>query len=186
MKRLYTACLVCLLFVGASTLETLALNVRPKQPQTKRLSSVYALAGEFRTVEANLLWLKADQYHHEFEQANTNWTKDTDLLGLLNLITDLDPHFIEAYSSGAVIYARGSKAPHKAIEYLDEGIRFNPDAWELHRIAAIIYARQLNQPIKALPYARAAARYAETDFDRQIALRLLRTVERMAAEHKAN
>jgi hypothetical protein len=184
MKRSRVVCLAGLLFVVTSALEISAVRARPSQAEPKRLSSVYALAGEFRTVAANLMWIKADQYHHEFIEHNPDWTKDKDVLGLLNLITDLDPHFVEAYSTGAVIYAYGAGDPKQACAFLDEGIRSNPRAWDLQRTAAIIHARRLHDPRRALPYARAAVRYCDSPFDKPVVERLLRTIERMALESK--
>lgn len=185
MKRLGLAITIAALLTGLCILENGAIDARPKQAQPKRLSSVYALAGEFRTVAANLMWIKADQYHHEFIEKNPDWTQDKDLLGLINLITDLDPSFVVAYSSGAMIYAYGCDNPERAVDYLNEGIAANPRAWELHRIAAIVYARRLRDPARALPYARAAARYCDNGFDKRVVLRLLHTLERMAAAKNA-
>lgn len=175
-----SAALVAALFAGMSVVENGAVSSRPSQARSERLSSVAALAGEFRTVAANLLWIKADRYHHEFAERNPDWTQDTDLLGLLHMITDLDPRFEEAYSSGAIIYAYGSERPKRAIAYLSEGISHNPRSWDLHRVAAIIYARRLRDPARALVHARAAVTYCDSDSDKPIMRRLLRTIRRMA------
>ena len=60
------------LFGGMCIIENSAVRARPAQPQDQT-SAVYKLAGEFRTVFANLLWIKADKYHHEFIQHDPNW-----------------------------------------------------------------------------------------------------------------
>jgi hypothetical protein len=185
MKRVKFAIVIVALFAAAALMEIGAVRARPTQAQPKRVSSFYALAGEFRTVAANLMWIKADQYHHEFVEKNPDWTKDRDLLGLLHIITDLDPAFVTAYSSGAMIHAYGSNDPKRALAYLNEGIAANPKAWELHRIAAIILARRLGNPSGALPYARAAVRYCDSDYDKRVVGRLLKTLQRASTEQTA-
>lgn len=175
-----------LLFTGVCVFENGAVKARPASQESGRVSSVYALAGEFRTVAANMLWMKADQYHHEFIERNPDWTKDTDMLGLLNIITDLDPRFVEAYSTAAVIYAYGSNDPRRACAYLKKGIAANPRAWDLHRMTALIYARRLHDPVSALPYARAAAKYCDSDFDKHVTARLQHTIEQTVADRMKN
>lgn len=176
--------LMALMFSGLCILETNAINERPKEP-ANRVSSVYMLAGEFRTVFANLLWIKAESYHHEFIQRNSNWTKDKELLGLINLITTLDPHFIEAYSSGAVIYINGEHKPKKAVDYLREGITNNPKSWELHQLLAIVYVRQLDDPDRALSHQKLAVKYCNDDFYKKAAIRTLNVIRRDQKEKAA-
>lgn len=184
-QRLVTAGLMLVLFSGVCIVENTAVRERPAEAQSGGVSSVYALAGEFRTVFANLLWIKADHYHHEFIEHNPKWTQNKDLAGLLNLVTTLDPHFVEAYSSGALIYADGYGDNDKAVRYLREGITHNPKAWDLHRSLAILYARRIDDPERALPYARLAAKYCDDDWYRPRMHRLARTIEEMALEKKA-
>lgn len=182
MKRLLTYGLMAILFSGICILELRVLSSRPNHAGQQRLSSAAALAGEFRTVAANLLWIKADRYHHEFVQRNADWTKDADLLGLLIMITDLDPRFVEAYSSGAIIYAKGCGRPRRAIEYLTEGISNNPRSWDLHRMAAIIYARRLQDPARALEHAHLAVRYCDDQEMKPVLSRLVHTLEEQVGE----
>lgn len=177
MKRLLKSALLILLFAGLSVAENAAVSSRPRQAPSKRLSSVAALAGEFRTVAANLLWIRADRYHHEFVEHNPSWTRDTDLLGLLRMITTLDPRFEEAYSAGAIIYAYGANQPGRAVSYLKEGIAQNPRSWDLHRIAAIIYARRLQDPTRALFHARRAAELCNDEVEKRAMLRLVHSLE---------
>jgi len=182
-NRVVLVVLMALMFCGLCILEQSAQSARPKEPASA-VSSVYMLAGEFRTVFANLLWIKAESYHHEFLQHNSNWTQNKELLGLITLITTLDPHFIEAYSSGAYIYADGEKSPRKAVSYLSEGILNNPKSWELHQLIAIMYVRKLHDPAVALPHQQLAVKYCKDDFDKQAAVRVLRAIERLQKKQK--
>lgn len=177
--------LLLFLFAVTSIAEQHAVRQRPAHFVAGEVSSVYALAGEFRTVAANLLWIKADRYHHEFITADPDWTKDDDLLGLILLITKLDPRFTEAYASGAVMYAYGFKNPRRAVRFLDEGIRSNPGSSDLHETAAIIYARKLNDPETALDHARSAYTLCKDSFKRRSLRRLVRTLEEMTAESRS-
>lgn len=51
--------------------------------------------------------------------------------------TDLDPHFIAAYSYGAVVLP--AIDPEKAIQLVNKGITNNPDNWRLYQHLAYIY-----------------------------------------------
>jgi tetratricopeptide (TPR) repeat protein len=170
-----------LLFAGMSVVENRAVQSRPAEP-ADRVSSVYQLAGEFRVVFANLLWIKADKYHHEYIQHDPNWCNNRDLLGLFKMITALDPRFTEAYSTGTYILMYGYHNRPKALAYLKQGLTANPRSMELNELAAVLYAQKLKDPETALPYAQRAVRFAPDDFYRTVARRTLRSIERMAKE----
>lgn len=59
------------------------------------------------------------------------------LYPLLNNATDLDPHFIAAYSYGAMVLPAVDK--EKAIQLTSKGIANNPDSWRLYQHLAYIY-----------------------------------------------
>ena len=153
---------------------------------TQGESAMYALAGEFRSVIANFLWIKVERYHHEFIRTNNNWRANKDILPLIKMITDLDPHFTEAYLLGGWMLSTVLKRPDEGIAYLKEGVRNNPDNMGVHEILGTIYARQLNQPAKALPYLRRALQLSADDWDRRRMRRLIHTVRRMQNESAAN
>jgi len=172
---------IVLLFAGMSVVENRAVQSRPAEP-ADRVSSVYKLAGEFRVVFANLLWIKADRYHHEYIQHDPNWCNDKELLGLFKMITALDPRFTEAYSTGTYILMYGYHNCPKALAYLKQGLAANPRSMELNELAAVIYAQKLKDPETALPYAQRAVRFAQDDFYRAVAKRTLKSIQRMAKE----
>ena len=183
--RLIIFALMLLMFSGVCVLDFEVSQSKPDAAVDARMSSIYALAGEFRTVFANLLWIKADHYHHEFIQHNPDWVQNDELVGLVNLIVMLDPQFIEAYANGAYIYADGHEDPEQALAFLTKGIANNPQCRELHQIAAVMYAARLDQPEKALPHAKLAVRYSEDEWYRSRAQRLLSTVEEEVEERQA-
>lgn len=176
-RKLIIAGLMALLFSGMCIIENDVVLSRPKTDMDSNTSSVYMLAGEFRTVFANLLWIKAEQYHHEYIARGMNWTKDDELLGLIRLITKLDPHFPEAYAVGTYLYADGRKDNREAMKYLLEGIYYNPREWDLHQIAAIMYAHRVHNPKRAVYHAKLALKYCNDDFYRRSLKRLVNSVE---------
>lgn len=178
-ERLVIAAVTVTLFAGICVVENSAAKARPRKTTEHSVSSVYMLAGEFRTVFANLLWLKADNYHHEFIAHDPDWQHNKDLISLLDLIVTLDPKFEEAWATAASIYANGYRDNDRALSYLRRGITNNPKSHELYQLTAILYANRLHDPESALPYARLAVKYAEDDWYRRRALRLERTVREM-------
>ena len=180
-QKMAIAGLVVLLISGICVLENGAVSSRPAGAPARGDSSVYALAGEFRTVFANLLWIKVDCYHHEFIERGRPWTSNRELTGLLDMITMLDPHFVQAYSVGAYVYAYGYKDPHRAARYLRQGMCNNPRSWELYRVAAIL-RRPLHNPRAALTYARRAVACCDDELARPHIVSLLKTIQRINRE----
>jgi hypothetical protein len=182
MKRsLMTVALLLLAFAGMGIVENSAVRSKPPEP-ADNVSAIYKLTGEFRTVFANLLWIKADRYHHEYIQHDSNWCNDKELLGMFKLITALDPKFVEAYSTGAYVLMYGYHSYPKALIYLRKGLDANPKSSELNELVAMIYGQRLKNPRAALPYARRAVAFAPDDFSRGVARRTLHTLERMIRE----
>lgn len=128
MKLRVVLLLISLAAVLAVLDNTMA-RTRPGQDSAD--SAIVALAGEFRTVFANLLWIKVDHYHHEYAETHKDWTQNKDALGLNRLITKLDPHFEEAYATGAMMLL-GQGRPKDCRAYLVEGIHNNPNSMMLH------------------------------------------------------
>ena len=177
MKKL-SLIFVIPLFAGLCIMDMGLKANQPKAILEQQSSSIYALAGEFRIVIANLLWIKVEQYHHEFEQKNANWTQNKDLLSFTDIITKLDPKFEEAYMVGCQIYAMGYKKPLKGIEYLERGLEYSPKSYALNRQAALMYGFYLKDYKRALPLAQQAAKFAKTDFDKRLANKLVNTIKK--------
>jgi len=148
-------------------------------------------AGEFRVVAANLLWAKVvDHYHHQYMAEGGDWSRNVSLLPLLHTIVLLDPHFTEAYElmGGTILPRTGREAEGKAV--LVQGIRSNPDDWEMYREIAMLYAWNDHKPAAALVYARLglaqAARVTDDDgFSRRLMAGLCATLQRQAHDHDA-
>ena len=176
MKRI-TLLLIIPLLLGICRMDcTLKIN-QPKSVKSQQLSSLYALAGEFRTVFANLLWFKVEQYHHEFEKTNSNWTQNKDILSFTDIIIQLDPKFEEAYGVAAQIYAIGYKQPIKGASYLEKGLESNPKSYSLNRECALMYAYYIKDYKRALPFAKNAYLYSKSDFEKNLSNKLINTIK---------
>src|SRR5258706_735013 len=46
-----------------------------------------------------------------------------------DVITELDPHFLDPYLTGALIMTSEARQPSMALRLLDKGVRANPDQW---------------------------------------------------------
>lgn len=179
-----------LIFFGICALEPVvdASYVKSESARsTKGEPAAYALAGEFRSVIANLLWIKVERYHHEFIQTNGDWRANKEILPLVKVITDLDPHFTDAYILGGWMLCMGLDRCDEGVSYLKEGASNNPHNMAVHEVLGTIYARKLKQPEKALPYLRKAQQLSADDWDRRRMRRLINTVRVMQDQtHRTN
>lgn len=146
------------------------------------LRTVMAMAGQFRVVFANLLWIKVDKYHHEHIAKNPDWTKDTDILPMLRLITWLDPHFVQAYQVAGFMLSGSLGRYEHARQLLEEGIRHNPNSYELYEEMGMAILRARKDYREAYPYLTKALSLAQDEFDRQRLQRFCETVRRKMEE----
>lgn len=184
MNRLQA--LLVVLAVGCVVSEGLLSANPPKMPSTDidnaALRTVMAMAGQFRIVFANLLWIKVDQYHHEYIEHHGDWAQDTDLLPLLRTITWLDPHFVQAYQvMGFMLSGRLYRYTH-ARRILEEGLRNNPNAYELYEEMGMAIIRGTRNYREAYPYFTKALSLAQGEFDRRRLRRFCQTIQRKIQE----
>lgn len=178
--RLKSIIIISLLFVVTVGLDSSFGQTKGKVDNAaSKDSAIVALAGEFRTVFANLLWIKAEHYHHEFESHNADWTKDADLLGMDRLVTKLDPHFEEAYAAAAVMLIANHKTK-EARNLLEEGVTNNPNSMMLHDQFGTVLARHMKDYKASLFHLKRAYCLANNDWDRTRLKRLMKTVEEMS------
>lgn len=128
--------------------------------------------GESRKTMAAYLWGKVLDYHTETSHApeygprNDVQNKDKNhgamymvegkqTLPILRLITWLDPQFTKAYDFGGYFLAINLKKPREGITFLQEGIKNNPDNYDLHQGLAFIYFELKNYDM-AIKYAEKA------------------------------
>lgn len=187
-KRVRPLLLCLLLFGGAALCETLSEPVGQAQgflkPAAGRDAALAQASGEFRTVAANILWAKVvDHYHHQFMAQGGDWSKNVALLPLLNTIVTLDPHFTQAYAlmGGEILPRTGQMG--RGEQVLADGIRHNPNDWELCREMSLLLAWREKRYAAALPFARqglANARKVTDDADEhEFAVRVMTSMTRV-------
>ncbi len=125
----------------------------------------FALGGE--GLLADIYWMRSLQYIGDkmVKVADQDINLD-DLTGLsprllypyLDTATDLDPHFIAAYSYGATVLP--AIDPRKAVELTEKGIRNNPDSWRLYQYLGYIYWKS-NDFQKAAEIYKKGAQFPE-------------------------
>jgi hypothetical protein len=86
------------------------------------------LASGFHNALADILWLRAIQYYGEHRKTDLVFDKAAHVFRVL---TDLDPHFVEAYRFGALVVVEDARDPKAGYALLRKGILENPDRWEL-------------------------------------------------------
>ncbi len=83
---------------------------------------------------ADIYWTRTVQYFGGKHKARSS---RYDLLPpLLHITTELDPHLVVAYKYGSVFLAQppreGAGLPDLAVEFVEKGIRANPQDWQLY------------------------------------------------------
>lgn len=108
----------------------------------------------YDAVVADIAWLKAIQYYgkHRLGDRLFIW-----LDHIFNIVTDLDPNFINAYLFGALVISEDAREPEVAIKLLEKGIKHNPDAWRLYFEAGFIYYLILKEYDLAAAYFQLAS-----------------------------
>ncbi|MFQ5657402.1 MAG: tetratricopeptide repeat protein [Candidatus Methylomirabilales bacterium] len=112
-----------------------------------------ALLG-FDELAADFFWLQTIQYFGEHYQTDRRYSK---LYPLVDLVTSLDPQFIDAFSWGGLLLTLDKQYP-EAIAIYEKGIAHNPDRWELPYDLGRVYYLELHDYPKALHWWELANR----------------------------
>jgi tetratricopeptide (TPR) repeat protein len=89
---------------------------------------VKVVAMGFDSMWADVLWLRTLQYFGGHFMAD----KEYPIMDrLLDVITTLEPRFPDAYSFGGMVLQEEMNRRDKAVDFLKEGIKNNPDNWRL-------------------------------------------------------
>ena len=111
-------------------------------PEALRVASL-----GFNNVAADAIWLLTIQYigGHIFTERNL-----PELFRLVDTVVTLDPHFVEAYTLGALFMNYSGGNVPGAIALLERGARANPTRWEPPHDLARTYFLDLKDYPKAL------------------------------------
>jgi hypothetical protein len=158
----------------------------PSGKAVKRLSLGYS------SLLANIYWTRAVQY---FGARHLKHSEHYELLyPLLKITTELDPHLVVAYETGAVFLCQpipdGAGDPDKAVDLLEKGAKENPEYWHMYFTLGFVHYLERHDPKSAeqafrtgsevpgaLPWMKImAARMAEHADDRDTAILLWKAV----------
>jgi tetratricopeptide (TPR) repeat protein len=145
-------------FVGLALLAGLVVATRRVQPLVNRpylYETLYLPSGEFigelslgyRQIVADVVWLEAMQYYGDYrlDRHGLNYFK-----GLVDIVVELDPHFIFAYEFGALIVSEDMGYFEDGISILKRGMAANPTSWRLpFEIGFLYYLHQVDFEIAA-------------------------------------
>ncbi len=131
------------------------------------------VAGGFKGLAADILWIKMDEYWHKGE-----WTR---MLPIVRMITWLQPNFLEAWEIGAWHLAYNFYAYtddenlkkqflSEGIRFLQEGIAKNKKRFDLYFNLGWIYYNKVEDFDEAIRFFRMAVYYPHPSYiDRLIA-----------------
>jgi hypothetical protein len=113
-----------------------------------------AMSLGFRNVVADLLWLQAVQAigERKVTQEAGKW-----IYRAMDLITTLDPKFVEAYEAGGIALCTVVVMPNESNLILEKGMRNNPKEWSLPFMLGINYYFEFGDDAKAAEYIAKAA-----------------------------
>jgi tetratricopeptide (TPR) repeat protein len=102
----------------------------------------------FDGLMADLYWLRTIQYFGRKAQQVKGVRNISDVSGwhldllepLLNITTELDPHYLAAYRFGALFLP--DIDPEGAVRFVERAIRENPNEWRLYQDLGYIYWKQ--------------------------------------------
>jgi tetratricopeptide (TPR) repeat protein len=122
---------------------------RPEEMQGSIDETLYLTSGEasigFDGLLADIYWIRTIQYfgrnweRQRAAKGEVDLRQMRQLVPLLEIITELDPHHIAAYRFGAFFLQYID--PEKAIGFTERGIRNNPNEWRLYQDLGFIYWR---------------------------------------------
>jgi tetratricopeptide (TPR) repeat protein len=145
--------LAALVLVGAiaplhwATLSGAGLGVTERAMFLPPPAALRAASLGFQNVAADVIWLLTIQYIGDHILTDQNLPE---LFRLIDTVVTLDPHFVEAYTLGALFMNYSGGNVPGAIALLERGVRANPTRWELPHDLARTYYLDLKDYPKAL------------------------------------
>lgn len=111
----------------------------------------------FDQVLADYYWLQFVGYVGDTKMRKLDKYSKADRY--IDLITGLDPQFVQAYWFATFTVGGDQKQPKRAAELIDRGIKANPDNWYLPFIAGVNQILYAKDDIAAAKYYRMAAKF---------------------------
>lgn len=109
----------------------------------------------YREIAADLVWFQAVQYFGGYRMSQHSLAYFN---GLIDIVTDLDPHFRFPYVFGAVVMSQDMGDFARGVEVLKKGMRANPTVWEFPFEIGFLYYITKGDATSAAHYFDLASR----------------------------
>lgn len=165
------------LFAAVVLAGTVAATVRVRQYAYRPYlyDNMYLPSGKFieeaslgyDQIAADLIWSQAVQYYGGYRKGNHDLAY---FEGLVELVTDLDPHFVFPYRFGALVLSQDMDALDRGLRILRKGMHHNPTNWEIPFEIGFLYFVDARNPDMAARYFDLSSRMpAAPDLARRFA-----------------
>lgn len=148
------------------------VKMNPVKPMVRYQDVLLDLLGEGRTMLARYLWFKMDTMHEQVDDQGVDTFKQKEVVPLLRMINYLDPYLTDAYDTLSYELYAGYQQTDKAIELIEEGLRYSPTSYELNFRRAF-YAEKQKDYLTAFEYAKRALVADQDEIHNLYALRSL-------------
>lgn len=160
MEKRKNLIVVCLLFFAFTILSSMYLAAAPvfSKQQLYLLPSAQALgvlSGTFYPLTANLLFVKG-----VLELSDRIPERSKYLTGLFRRVAELDPRIEKTYLVGGLLVPRTRDETLRAISFLEDAAKLNPDTWRIPFWTGYSYL-ELGNYSKAIEYYKKAAGYPD-------------------------
>jgi hypothetical protein len=136
------------------------------QPFTQRPylhTNLYLPSGKFaeqaclgyRELASDMVWFQAVQYFGGYARSEHDLAYFS---GLIDIVNQLDPHFVFPYIFGAVVLAQDLSNLDRGIDVLKRGMKHNPRSWELPFEIGFLYYTVAREKASAAHYFDLASR----------------------------
>jgi len=109
----------------------------------------------YKQLASDLTWFNAIQYYGGYRQEHHDLAY---FAGLIDIVTDLDPHFVFPYIFGAVVMSQDLVAFPEAVALLRKGMTRNPQQWQFPFEIGFLYYVDAHDNEMAARYFELAAR----------------------------
>lgn len=113
-----------------------------------------AISLGFDGLLADMIYLWSIQYYGNYD-IKDRYTYLEHIYG--QVITELDPHYLDPYLVGALIMSAEARQPEAALRLLDKGVDNNPDQWIVAFEAGFLCYNDLHDYRRAAYYFRKAS-----------------------------
>ncbi|HET6347874.1 MAG TPA: hypothetical protein VFH88_02210 [Candidatus Krumholzibacteria bacterium] len=149
------------LLLGALVVATVRVQTYVTRPYLH--TNLYLPSGKFveqaslgyEQLAADMVWFQAVQYYGGYAKSQHDLAY---FGGLIDIVNELDPHFVFPYVFGAVVMAQDLGDLDRGIHLLKRGMRNNPESWDLPFEIGFLYYTVARDDSSAAKYFDLASR----------------------------